>query len=769
MRFRLRGKLLIAFFVAALLPSTFLALTTLSLNEEALKRKTTAKLASDVKILKKSLETYGSTVIGSTGLQGGQNVATRGAVQTFISTEPIDFVYDIKDKQYRSHFQSFMKAYEGMEQVILAGLVVKNDQKTGKLIYASKVNTGEDQAEEGKKVFEVERLVSKLGGKYLHEEDQNPVAKVFYTALAANGPVVLDFQPLIKGEGTPSLWIGVPVQTETGMKYYLPVEKDVSNSGSTAEKTWNQAENDTEESSSDLDGEAEQASDAESDTGQTTGNAADDSDEFDEEEAVRVESDNIGVLIAQIYPVGINQMIASEGEQKNYLVGQNDDGGLAIRFSSGDQKDAGVKLPGYMAKALDAEKVGSYKNEEGDKLLAASIPLNIAGLKWWLVSEARESVAFADVTRLKWWIFFIGLAGVAVIIATALVSIALITRPINKMVNKLKDIAEGEGDLTSRLDIMGSDEIGELSRWFNTFIDKLQRTFKEVSDNIRVLAASSTELETVSRQMAGGAAAMSRQSEGLDRNSKEVQGNIEAVAAATEQLSANVGTVAAAVEEMSATINEVARNSSNTSNIAHKASETAETAGRFVGELQKGAEEINKVIEVIMDIAEQTNLLALNATIEAARAGEAGKGFAVVAGEVKDLAKQTGASTEDIRLKITNIQGSIEKTVGSIGQIIEVIKEVSELSSGIAAATEEQSATVNEISQNVAQAASGANDVSSNTSTVATVSKEMTGGISQVSAAVNETSESADKVRLSAEELSSMADKLQHLVSQFKV
>jgi len=719
MTIKLRGKLLVAFFVAALVPSTFLGFITLTLNEQALKQKTTDKMASDLTILKKSLENYIDTLKGSVSLQGGHNVASRTAMESFISAEPIDFVYDIKDKQFRSHFLSFMGTYEGVSEVTLAGLILRKGEQVGKLIYAAEANRTEAEEKNSKKVFEVEKVIQKTGDRYLHKGDPNPIARAFYSSLEANGPVILDFTALTKDEA-PSLWMGVPIQVEESLKYYLPAERDEDEMG-------------------------------------------------EEDDEVRVGSDHVGVLIAQIYPVGINKMFITKGEQKNYLVGEDASGEIVLRSFGDDSLENGGKLPEYLNQALAKGGIDSYKTDEGARRLVASAALDMAGLKWWLVSEVDEAVAFADITKLKWWIFFIGLLSTAVIIAIALFSITLITRPINQMVRRLKDIAEGEGDLTSRLEVKSNDEIGELSRWFNTFIDKLQGVFKEVAENISLLNSSSTELETVAQHMADGADQMSSRSKGLDSNSRQVQENMETVAAATEQLSANVGTVAAAVEEMSATINEVAHNSSNSSNIALKASEAAETAGRFVSELQKGAEEIDKVIEVIMDIADQTNLLALNATIEAARAGEAGKGFAVVAGEVKDLAKQTGLSTEDIRSKITNIQGSIEKTVDSISRIIEVIKEVNELSSGIAAATEQQSATVNEISQNIAQAASGANDVSTNTSNVAVVSKEMAGGISEVSAAVNETAQSADRVRSSSRELSRMAENLEGIVSQFKV
>ncbi|MEW6027651.1 MAG: methyl-accepting chemotaxis protein, partial [Planctomycetota bacterium] len=354
-------------------------------------------------------------------------------------------------------------------------------------------------------------------------------------------------------------------------------------------------------------------------------------------------------------------------------------------------------------------------------------------------------------------------------LAAFLVSSRAIVRPIRKTVDMLKDIAEGEADLTRRLAVASKDEVGELSSWFNQFVNRIQEVVRKVMENTGVLAAASTQLLSISSEMAGSAEEMSAQARQLDENSRNVLGNIDSIAAASEELSASVSTMAAAVEEMTASIQEIAQNAGNTAGIASNAAKEAEETNKSVGTLKDSAKNIGQVVQVIVDIAEQTKLLALNATIDAARAGEAGKGFAVVAGEVKELAKQTGDSTENIRTQVQGIQGNTDEASSSIERIVEVIRRVNELSQSIAAAVEQQSATTNEISSNVAQTATAAGEVSKLASQAALATRQMAGGVAEVSQAAQDTAKGADQVRAASRELSQIAEGLQSLLGRFKV
>ena len=355
------------------------------------------------------------------------------------------------------------------------------------------------------------------------------------------------------------------------------------------------------------------------------------------------------------------------------------------------------------------------------------------------------------------------------IILSVLFNMRMVTSPVNKLNDIVKDIAEGEGDLTRRVDIQSKDEVGELAKWENLFLDKLQNIIKEISGNAETLNQSSTNLSELSGQMSSGADIMAGKSDTVATAAEEMSSNMTTVAAAIEQASTNVGMVATASEEMTGTINEIAQNSEKARSISGEAVSKARSASDLVRELGSAAQDIGKVTETITEISEQTNLLALNATIEAARAGDAGKGFAVVANEIKELARQTADATQEIKGKIEGIQGSTAGTVTEIGQITKVIDEVNEIVSTIATAVEEQSVTTKEIAGNIAQASQGIQEVTKNVAQSSTVAGEIAGDIAEVNQSSGEMSSSSSQVNLSAEELNRLAGQLKDMVGRFKV
>jgi methyl-accepting chemotaxis protein len=219
------------------------------------------------------------------------------------------------------------------------------------------------------------------------------------------------------------------------------------------------------------------------------------------------------------------------------------------------------------------------------------------------------------------------------------------------------------------------------------------------------------------------------------------------VAAASEEASTNVQSVASATEELSSSVNEISRQVQESARMASDAVGQARSTTDRVSELSKAASRIGDVVELINTIAGQTNLLALNATIEAARAGEAGRGFAVVASEVKALAEQTSKATGEIGQQIAGIQNATQDSVNAIKEISGTIEKLSEISSTIAAAVEEQGAATQEISRNVQQAAQGTQQVSSNITDVQRGSSETGSASSQVLSAAQTLSGDSQRLR----------------------
>ncbi len=398
----------------------------------------------------------------------------------------------------------------------------------------------------------------------------------------------------------------------------------------------------------------------------------------------------------------------------------------------------------------------------------------------WVIGASTYESDFQDglitvertLARLTIW-SVIGAFIVCVVLGTlAAILGKRISGGIRQTADTLKDLAQGDGDLTVRFelkDIEHEDEVGRMHRHFNDFVDKIRSVIVDISNNAQTLVSSATQLSQTATQLASGSEETTAQSTSVAAAAEQMSTNMQGMASGTEEMSANVKTVAAAVEEMTASISEVAKNAEHAAQIAGEASNLAQTSNQNIGQLGEAADAIGKVIETIQDIAEQTNLLALNATIEAARAGDAGKGFAVVANEVKDLAKQTAEATEDIRHRIEGIQSSTGLAVTSIGNISEVIAKVNEVSRTIASAVEEQSITTREIAQNVAQTATAAETVSTGVQQSASAAQEITHNIARVDDAARQGAEGAGKTQTASEQLSGLGQQLQHLVDQFKV
>jgi methyl-accepting chemotaxis protein len=236
-----------------------------------------------------------------------------------------------------------------------------------------------------------------------------------------------------------------------------------------------------------------------------------------------------------------------------------------------------------------------------------------------------------------------------------------------------------------------------------------------------------------------------------------------------DETTTNLANVATATEQMTSNIGEIVRNSEKARTIALEATVQAKKINDQIGQLSDAANKIGAVTETINEISSQTNLLALNATIEAARAGASGKGFAIVASEIKTLAQQTAAATEDIKKQVADVQTSTASGVTEIRKVSQIIVQISDFVHSVAAAIEEQESATKNIARNISEASIGVKGVNERVAESSHVSREIARDIASVDHAAVGMANGSNVIRTSAEELSQISSQLLHSVERFKV
>jgi methyl-accepting chemotaxis protein len=384
--------------------------------------------------------------------------------------------------------------------------------------------------------------------------------------------------------------------------------------------------------------------------------------------------------------------------------------------------------------------VAAGKLDERDKLVSSTVaPLGkkvaeeIDQISQLQIEDSARAAADAAATgsRTRLVSFAVGGTGLLASFVLALVFAGSLSRRLRTLAGTATRLAEG--DLTVSSGLAQRDEVGRVGVALDTAVGTMRELVGGVDHAVREVLSSTDHLATAHAEVAAGAQQTSSQAGVVASSATEVSRNVQAVAAGAEQ--------------MGSSIREIAHNAGEAAKVAAQATGVAEETTASVARLGESSAQIGAVVKTITQIAEQTNLLALNATIEAARAGDAGKGFAVVAGEVKDLARATADATGDIASRVEAIQSDTADAVAAIDRITAIIASVNTYQLTIASAVEEQTATTNEMSRSVAQAAMGSGEIAENITVVAGASGRASEILGELHGSIGELSELAADLR----------------------
>ncbi|MCE0494640.1 methyl-accepting chemotaxis protein [Vibrio salinus] len=396
----------------------------------------------------------------------------------------------------------------------------------------------------------------------------------------------------------------------------------------------------------------------------------------------------------------------------------------------------------------------NYNLSGVDKVMFSE-KLRYGDKNWFLVVGLDKSVVFEAIEEIKHEAILYTLGSVILSIVIVILVLNTLYRPIIALKDTIMGLSSGNGDLTQRLNVSSTDEIGQIANGINKFIEQLQSLMLQIDQVSTELKSNVSQLQSTSDD----------NTQVLDRHLQET----EQVVTAIEELSATAGTVAQNASDSSASTQDVAGLSEQSIKVLsedkEKVSQLVENVGSTSESMKKMTEEtsnISNILGVIGDIAEQTNLLALNAAIEAARAGEQGRGFAVVADEVRALASRTQSSTEEI-------EQALERLLSGNANVVQQMENTQKTSQETFESTEEVNVILYELTDKI----SNVKDLSIQIATAAEEQSSVTEEINQNMSAINDIvtklSANGNLVSEQAHDISQMNEKLVSVVNQFKL
>jgi methyl-accepting chemotaxis protein len=409
---------------------------------------------------------------------------------------------------------------------------------------------------------------------------------------------------------------------------------------------------------------------------------------------------------------------------------------LAAKEGPSDTLMAQVGVLGKDNKAL-TDAMGVF-----DKAISASFQTQLDAVDAWSVRSR--------VTGLIMLVFAVLICGAALWVVQTKVVL-----PLSSLALRLQDIAEGEGDLTRRIEVQGHNEIDEVGIWFNVFIGRIEEIVRRVAEHASTLGSAATKLAQSARETAAQASQQQEQAARISSTMSEISTSVLEISQTTQ----NAALDARKAEESAHTGGQTVQTTVQT--IGALLESNQQTSSR-IEELGRSSDAIGKIINVINEIAGQTNLLALNASIEAARAGEHGRGFAVVAGEVRRLAERTSEATKEIDQTVRAIQQgtaeAVEAMRSSMGHVqsgVDSARSAGEALSSIIHGSES-------VQKMVTQIAAAATEQSYSTQSVST-------NVNEIAAIIEQTAASSQHSVEACQQLASLANELSGLVCAFKV